>query len=544
MDFKNKTVYEVYIKSFFDSNGNGEGDIKGVIEKLDYIKSLGITTIWITPFYFSPMTDEGYDVANYFEINPKMGNMNDIDKLIARCNELNIEIMIDFVLNHTSSEHSWFKKALAGDKKYQDYYFFSNKPKTKWISRFEHSVWKYVPKIKKYYLHLYDVTQPDLNWDNPDVRKEMYKVVEYWLSKKIKACKFDVLYLISKPTSDWQPNGRMPSAIACRDGKNVHVYIKELIKKIKANFPNTYTVGEMSFSTIEECIKYSDPKNNEVDMIMTGKMVNGLHPKITDSLSRKEKDDNSIYIKNIKEWNKKIQNDNGWLCIFSENHDGSRTINRFGDLNNRSISAKAHIMSVAFLRGTPFFHQGQEIGMINPKYKNLENYVDVKSKSFIKKYKHKIPSDKLLDLLDKNGRDAGRNPMIWNNTKNGGWSKASSPWRLVPKENIKNWNVEEQMADKNSILNFFKKINLIRQKTPELIYGNIEFIETDPYILAFVRKYQNKKILVVINLSNDLKKEVIQNIKIKNLIVSNYENKKIVAYKKLLPWESSCYWIY
>ena len=504
--FKDRVVYEVYIKSFMDSNADGIGDIRGVINKLDYLEYIGVNSLWITPFYESPMKDEGYDISDYKKVNPDFGTLEDVKELIEKANEKGIDIMSDFVLNHTSDQHEWFQRALKGEKEYMDYYFFSDEPKTDWIPRFGgESCWEYVPSLDKYYLHLYDVSQPDLNWDNPVVRQKMFEVVDFWLSLGIKAYKFDVLYLISKPTDDWLPNGRVPSAEAVGDGKHVHEYIKEMMAKIKAKYPDTYSVGEMSFSSLEESIKYSRDDSKEIDIVQTGKILDTYPAGAGDGILEKPDVDLSIYVKNISYWVEGIQEGGGWLCTFTANHDSPRSVSKFGSLTHRDKSAKMLILHTVGLQGTPFFIQGDEIGMLNPGYDNLEDYVDIKSQNIINdpKLRAEHSDEFLIKTIDKNSRDSGRNPMVWDSSKNGGWSSSDKPWRKVMQHSIDSYSVEKNLNDKNSILHFFKDAVTLRKEDDILVLGDIKFSQNDPYVLQFTRTHKDKTYSFIFNFSDE-----------------------------------------
>ena len=328
--FNNKVVYQVYPKSFKDSNGDGEGDIKGIIEKLDYLKEFGIDYLWITPVFLSPMNDNGYDVADYYKINPQFGTMDDMDELIRQCNKRGIGLMLDMVFNHTSTDHEWFQKALSGDKEYQDYYIFKDGKEdelpTNWQSKFGGPAWKYVKSLKKWYLHLFDVTQADLNWRNPKVREELKNVVRFWKEKGVKGFRFDVVNLISKPDkyeNDCEGDGRR----FYTDGMHVHEYLKELVKD--TGIEDMITVGEMSSTSLDNCIRYSNPEEKELSMCFNFHHLkvdykNGNKWELMDT-DRKE-------LKRLfEEWQIGMQEHNGWNSLFWCNHDQPRIVSRMGN---------------------------------------------------------------------------------------------------------------------------------------------------------------------------------------------------------------------
>ena len=330
LELGNKVVYQVYPKSFKDSNGDGHGDLRGIIQKLDYLKGLGIDYLWITPVFVSPMNDNGYDVADYYRINPKFGTMEDMDDLIAGCNERGIGLMMDMVFNHTSTDHEWFQRALAGEREYQDYYIFRegtpDQVPTNWQSKFGGAAWEYVPSLGQWYLHLYDVSQADLNWENPRVREKLKKVIRFWKSKGVKGFRFDVVNVISKPEvfeDDLQGDGRR----FYTDGPHVHEYIKELTEDTE--IADMITVGEMSSTSLDNCIRYSNPKEQELSMCF-----NFHHLKVDykngDKWSLMEPDRMALK-KLFEEWQEGMQEANGWNSLFWCNHDQPRVVSRFGD---------------------------------------------------------------------------------------------------------------------------------------------------------------------------------------------------------------------
>ena len=499
--FGEKIVYQVYPKSFKDSNNDGFGDLSGIVEKLDYLKDLGIDYIWITPFFLSPQKDNGYDISSYTEIDPEFGSMKDFELLVKEADNRNIGIMLDMVFNHTSTEHIWFQNALDGDKKYQNYYIFKEGPKdkapTNWVSKFGGSAWEYSKRAGKWYLHLFDVSQADLNWENPEVREELKNIIFFWKSKGVRGFRFDVINLISKPDvfeDDNVGDGRR----FYTDGKKVHQYLKELVRD--TGIKDYITVGEMSSTSIKECIKYSNPDEKELSMCF-----NFHHLKVDykDGDKWKLMAPDIASLKSIfKEWQEKIQSGNGLNALFWCNHDQPRIVSRLGDEGKYyKESAKMLAGLIHLMRGTPYIYQGEEIGMTDPHFKSIDMYRDVESLNYYKILMEQgLNSDEALTILDRRSRDNSRTPMQWSAKNNAGFSKVS-PWINVA-DNYKSINVENEKNDKDSILSFYKKLITIRKENTVISAGNISVIDTDENIIAYKRSLGERKILVFCNMSN------------------------------------------
>lgn len=499
--FGEKIVYQVYPKSFKDSNNDGFGDLSGIVEKLDYLKDLGIDYIWITPFFLSPQKDNGYDISSYTEIDPEFGSMKDFELLVKEADKRNIGIMLDMVFNHTSTEHIWFQNALDGDKKYQNYYIFKEAPKdkapTNWVSKFGGSAWEYSKRAGKWYLHLFDVSQADLNWENPEVREELKNIIFFWKSKGVRGFRFDVINLISKPDvfeDDNVGDGRR----FYTDGKKVHQYLKELVRD--TGIKDYITVGEMSSTSIKECIKYSNPDEKELSMCF-----NFHHLKVDykDGDKWKLMAPDIVSLKSIfKEWQEKIQSGNGLNALFWCNHDQPRILSRLGDEGKYyKESAKMLAGMIHLMRGTPYIYQGEEIGMTDPHFKSIDMYRDVESLNYYKILMEQgLNSEEALTILDRRSRDNSRTPMQWSAKKNAGFSKVS-PWINVA-DNYKSINVENEKDDKDSILSFYKKLITIRKENTVISAGNISFIDTNENIIAYKRSLGERKILVFCNMSN------------------------------------------
>ncbi|RKW39340.1 MAG: alpha,alpha-phosphotrehalase [Lachnospiraceae bacterium] len=499
--FGEKIVYQVYPKSFKDSNNDGFGDLSGIVEKLDYLKDLGIDYIWITPFFLSPQKDNGYDISSYTKIDPEFGSMKDFELLVKEADKRNIGIMLDMVFNHTSTEHIWFQNALDGDKKYQNYYIFKEAPKdkapTNWVSKFGGSAWEYSKRAGKWYLHLFDVSQADLNWENPEVREELKNIIFFWKSKGVRGFRFDVINLISKPDvfeDDNVGDGRR----FYTDGKKVHQYLKELVRD--TGIKDYITVGEMSSTSIKECIKYSNPDEKELSMCF-----NFHHLKVDykDGDKWKLMAPDIASLKSIfKEWQEKIQSGNGLNALFWCNHDQPRIVSRLGDEGKYyKESAKMLAGLIHLMRGTPYIYQGEEIGMTDPHFKSIDMYRDVESLNYYKILMEQgLNSEEALTILDRRSRDNSRTPMQWSAKNNAGFSKVS-PWINVA-DNYKSINVENEKNDKDSILSFYKKLITIRKENTVISAGNISFIDTDENIIAYKRSLGERKILVFCNMSN------------------------------------------
>lgn len=504
MNFENKVVYQIYPKSFYDSNNDGIGDLNGITEKLDYIKHLGVDYIWITPFFVSPQKDNGYDVADYCNIDPTYGTMEDFDRLSAEAKKRGIGIMLDMVFNHTSTEHKWFKKALAGEKKYQDFYIFKkgekNNPPTNWVSKFGGNAWEYVEELESYYLHLFDRTQADLNWENPEVREEIYKVVKFWLDKGVNGFRFDVVNLISKPEkfeNDYQGDGRR----FYTDGPKIHEYLKGLNQNTFGQKEDIITVGEMSSTSMKNCFKYSGKDENELSMVF-----NFHHLKV----DYKNKDKWALQPFDFQElkdilnsWQVGMQEHNAWSALFWCNHDQPRVVSRFGDDKNYwKKSAKMLGTVVHMLRGTPYIYQGEEIGMTNAYFDTISQYKDVESINY-----HKILMDsglsdeEAMKIVMERSRDNGRTPMQWSDEINGGFSKGT-PW-IESIKNYKEINVKNQIDDEDSIFNYYRKLIALRKEHRVIALGKtIPLAENDKNVYMFKRVLENEELLVVTNFYN------------------------------------------
>lgn len=550
-DFKKSTIYQIYPKSFYDTNDDGMGDLNGVIEKLDYLKNLGIDYIWLTPFYPSPQVDNGYDVSDYYSIDPRFGTLEDFERLVEEAKARNIYVMLDMVLNHTSIEHKWFQKALNGEKKYKDFYIFkeseNNEPPTNWESKFGGTAWEHVEKFDEYYLHLFDRTQADLNWDNKEVRKEIYDIVNFWIEKGVKGLRFDVINLISKPQKyekDLDGDGRK----FYTDGPRIHDYLKELNENTYGKCDDIVTVGEMSSTTLENCIRYSNPEEKELSMVF-----NFHHLKV-DYYNGDKWTIMKFDFKKLKEifknWQETIQDANGWNALFWCNHDQPRVVSRFGnDKKYLKESAKMLATTIHMMRGTPYVYQGEEFGMTNPYFDSIEQYRDVESINYynISKSEGKA-EEEILEVLRSKSRDNSRTPVQWSAKKNAGFTKGT-PWIPISNE-YKRINAEKALADKDSIFYHYQKLIKLRKDQDIISNGKIKFIlEDHERVFAYVRSLDNITLVVINNFfENEIKVEL-PNEYLKNklkskILISNYKDSSILDKDLTLrPFESIVYYI-
>lgn len=540
MDFKKSTVYQIYPKSFKDSNGDGLGDLRGVIEKLDYIKELGADYIWMTPFFISPQKDNGYDVADYYNIDPRYGTMEDLEELIEEADKRGIKLMLDMVFNHTSDQHEWFKKALSGDEKYKNYYIFkkgkNGNPPTNWESKFGGNTWEYVPEMDEYYLHLFDVSQPDLNWDNKEVRDEIYKIVNFWIDKGIKGFRFDVVNLISKGEfeDDFEGDGRR----FYTDGPNIHKYLKELNEMTFGKDVDIVTVGEMSSTSIDNCIKYAGEDSNELSMVFS------FHHLKVDFMGNYKwviVPTDFMKLKHLLfSWQVEMEKANAWNALFWCNHDQPRIVSRFGDEGKYwKESAKMLATMIHFMRGTPYIYQGEEIGMTNAGFTNVNQYKDVESINHYRILQEKgLREDDVYRILQIHSRDNSRTPMQWNSEENSGFS-SEEPWIEVNK-NYRKINAELQINDEDSIFSYYKQLIKIRKEMDIVAYGSIEPLDMkNEEVFAYKREFENEEMIVVCNFYG--KETVWDNcpeLKDFEYLTGNYKDTSFTENKNLKPYEA------
>ena len=535
---KRKVVYQIYPKSYKDTTGNGVGDLRGIIEKLPYLKELGIDMIWLNPFYPSPQRDNGYDISDYTAVNPDFGTMEDFEEMVAVGQKLGIEFMLDMVLNHCSTDHEWFQKALAGDKYYQDFFILRDQP-TDWVSKFGGNAWAPFGETGKYYLHLYDVTQADLNWRNPSVREELFKVVNFWKNKGVKGFRFDVINVIGKdevledcPIDDGKP--------AYTDRPITHDYLKMMNNATFGSEEGFITVGEMSATTIDNCILYTAPERKELSMAF-----NFHHLKVDykDSQKWTIKDFDFEELKRLfHTWGEEMSVGNGWNALFYNNHDQPRALNRFVDIENfRNEGATMLAASIHLSRGTPYIYMGEEIGMIDPDYNSMDDYVDVES---INAYQMLLDQGKspeqAFKIIQAKSRDNSRTPMQWDASENAGFSTAT-PW-LKAGKSYPTINVENE---KNGpIFTFYQELIRLRKKLPIISEGDYRaaYHESNK-VYAFERLLNGEQLLVLNNFfPEEVEIELLDNYAQGHILISNYPDSKLGKTITLKPYQATAIW--
>ncbi|BBD41925.1 alpha,alpha-phosphotrehalase [Streptococcus anginosus] len=531
---KTKVVYQIYPKSFKDTTGNGIGDFQGIIEKILYLKELGVDMVWLNPFYSSPQRDNGYDISDYTAVNPLFGTMSDFEEMVQVGKEYGIDFMLDMVLNHCSTEHEWFQKALAGDPYYQDFFFLRDEP-TDWLSKFGGSAWASFGTTGKYYLHLFDVTQADLNWRNPHVRKELFKVVNFWRNKGVKGFRFDVINLIGKdevlencPENDGKP--------AYTDKPIVHDYLHMLNEATFGQADSFITVGEMSATTIENCILYTDPARHELSMAF-----NFHHLKVDYENGQKwslKKFDFEKLKRLFHTWGKEMSDHDGWSALFWNNHDQPRALNRFVDIQHfRNEGATMLAASIHLSRGTPYIYMGEEIGMVDPDYDSMADYVDVES---INAYQMLLEQGKTPEeafaIIQAKSRDNSRTPMQWDDSANAGFT-TGTPW-LKAGKSYPEINVENEMQ--GPIFTFYQKLIALRKELPIIAEGSYQpAYEDSSQIYAFERQLGDEKLLVLNNFYPDpITIDILPEYQNGEVLLSNYEETQTAEVVTLRPYES------
>ena len=532
--WKEAVFYQVYPRSFYDSNDDGIGDIKGITAKLDHIKSLGVDAIWCSPFYDSPNADNGYDVRDYKKIMEEFGTMEDVEELISECHKRDLKIIVDLVMNHTSDEHEWFKKALQGDEYYSDFYIWKDKPNN-WTSFFSGSAWKYFDEKKKYALHLFAEKQMDLNWDNPEVRNAMFDIANFWLDKGADGFRLDVVSFISK--SEGYPDGdpvigQMISFVGIEHyfhGPHLDEYLHEFNEKCLAPH-KAYTVGECPGNGLRMSRMITGDDRNELTQLFS-----------FDHLENPGKIRMDIYdfdlrkmIPEIVRWQTNYSN-HCWPTVFFDNHDNPRMCSKIDrtDKNSKLISKLLLTMQMT-LKGTPYIYQGNEIGMTDYPFSSLEEYRDIESLNLYKKLKEEgMDEKKIMKKLFYGSRDHARIPMQWSDQENAGFSK-NKPWINV-NPNYKDINVETEEKDYDSVLNFTRKMIKLRKENKALVYGSFEQIRTSSNIFAYYRKLDDQKFMIIMNLTD---KDQLYPFKIDNtLISSNYRKYS----NRLRPYEANIF---
>ena len=539
--WKEKIAYQIYTRSFMDSNEDGIGDLRGIILKLDYLKDLGIDIIWISPMYKSPNDDNGYDISDYQDIMDEFGTMKDFDDLLEEVHKRDMKLVIDLVINHTSDEHSWFLESRSSkDSKKRDWYIWKegkdNKEPNNWESIFKGSAWEYDDLTGEYFLHLFSKRQPDLNWENEDMRKEIYKMMNWWLDKGIDGFRVDAISHIKKEEglNDMEnPNNLkyVPSFDKHMNVSGIHSYLEEIKNNTYSKY-DIMTVGEANGVSSDEAKLWVGENEGKFNMLFQFEHLDLWNSKEFSLPNLK---------KILNKWQVALEDD-GWNALYIENHDITRVVSSWG--NDREYikeSAKSIGLAYFMQKGTPFIYQGQEIGMTNIYLNNIEDYKDVRAKNEYKKMKSEGFTDKeILDYLYKTSRDNNRTPMQWNSSENAGFT-TGKPWIKINK-NYKEINVEKQLNDENSILNFYKKMIKLKKEYEGLIYGKFNLIlEEDENIFAYERIYNDDLFLIVCNISDENINFKYKNT-LRNVLLSNY----YVKYEEtndvnLRPWECILY---
>jgi Glycosidases len=537
--WKESVVYQIYPRSFKDSNGDGIGDLKGIIEKLDYLEELGIDVIWLSPVYKSPNDDNGYDISDYEDIMDEFGTMEDMEELIKEGNKRNIKILMDLVVNHTSDEHKWFVEAKKSkDNPYRDYYIWRDsvdgKEPNDLKSCFSGSAWQYDEEAGQYYLHLFSKRQPDLNWENEEVRNKVYDMMNFWIDKGIGGFRMDVIDLI----------GKIPDEKIKENGPKLHEYIKEMNKKTFGD-KNLLTVGETWGCTPDIAKKYSNPDGSELSMVFQFEHI------LLDQQPGKDKWDlKPLELLDLKKTLSKWQlelDGTGWNSLFWNNHDVPRIVSRWGnDKEYRVESAKMLATLLHGMKGTPYIYQGEELGMTNIKFDDLSDYKDIESLNMYKErikqgYKH----EDIMESIYTKGRDNARTPIQWDDSENGGFT-TGEPWIKV-NPNYKEINAKAQLNDEKSIFNYYKNLIEIRKSNPIVVHGKYQLIlENHKEIFAYKRIFEDETLLVICNFTGNntefISEEKIE-FKISELLISNYEvnEDKLINIIELKPYEARIY---
>jgi trehalose-6-phosphate hydrolase len=499
--WKTATIYQIYPKSFCDSGAKGSGDLKGIISKLDYLQTLGIDAIWLTPIYPSPMVDNGYDIADYYGVNPDFGTMQDFEQLLSEAHQRNIRIIMDIVVNHTSTEHEWFQSALGNkESPYRDYYIWKDpvddEVPNNWQSKFGGSAWEFDPVSNQYYLHLFAKQQADLNWENPQVRQVVKEVIGFWAEKGVDGFRLDVINLISKQqdfANDEQGDGRR----FYTDGPRVHEYLQEISRDVFQQY-GAVTVGEMSSTTLEHCQQYSRLDGKELSMVFNFHHLKVDYP---DGEKWTKAPFDFLQLKQIfNHWQTGL-NGKGWGALFWCNHDQPRIVSRLGcDGEYRVESAKMLAAALHMMQGTPYIYQGEEIGMTNPGFQSLSQYRDVESTNMyqIMLQQQKADHDQMMAILAQKSRDNSRTPMQWNSLEFAGFSQVQ-PWiDIAP--NYQKVNAEQALDDKDSVFYFYQRLIELRKNVPVITDGDYrDLLPEHPSVFAYQRQNDQQTLICISN---------------------------------------------
>lgn len=503
--WKKAVVYQIYPKSFNDTTGNGVGDIQGIIEKLDYLKELGVDVLWLTPMYKSPQNDNGYDISDYYDIHDEYGTMEDFERLLQETHNRGMKLIMDIVVNHTSTEHQWFQESKKSkDNPYRDYYIWRDpvdgEEPTNWKSKFGGNAWKYDEKTGQYYLHLFDVTQADLNWENEQMREDIYEMMRFWAKKGIDGFRLDVINLISKNQEFQNDDGSVAPGDGRKfytDGPRAHEFMQEMNREVFKPH-DLMTVGEMSSTSIEHCIKYTAPDRDELSMTF-----NFHHLKVDYPNGEKwtVADFDFHELKQIlSKWQYEMNKGNGWNALFWCNHDQPRVLSRFGDDENYpEESGKMLATTIHMMQGTPYIYQGEEFGMTNPKFENINRYRDVESLNMYEQFKAAgVSEEKIMEILKQKSRDNSRTPVQWDTENNAGFTNGT-PWIDVA-DNYKEVNAEVVTKKNDSIFHHYQKLIELRKSHDIITHGDYRLLTpSHDRVFAYLREWNGEKLLVVNN---------------------------------------------
>jgi oligo-1,6-glucosidase len=554
--WKEAVVYQIYPRSFKDSNEDGIGDLPGIIQKLDYLEDLGINAIWLCPVYKSPNDDNGYDISNYQDIMNDFGTMKDMERLLAEIHRRDMKLIMDLVLNHTSDEHPWFIESRSSlDNPYRDFYIWkkgkNGLPPNNWGSVFGGSAWEYDESTQEYYLHLFSKKQPDLNWENPRVREDIYKMMKWWLNKGIDGFRMDTVNMFSKVPS--LPDGKIIEGYKYGDGSpyflngpNIHKYLQEMNKKVLSKY-DIMTVGETPGTTPQIAAKYVNRDRHELDMVFHFELMEIDHDPISKWKPKEWK--LTELKKTFTKWHEGLK-EKGWNSLFMNNHDQPRMVSRFGDDKKYRIeSAKMLATLLHTLPGTLYVYQGEEIGMTNVAFDNIEDYRDIETLNFYREMTKKgLPKENIMEAIHRISRDNARTPMQWGDSPNAGFT-TGAPWMKV-NLNYPDINVARNLKDSNSIFYYYQKIIRLRKENLIMIYGDYQLIlEGDEHIYSYLRTLNKDRLLIILNFFSN---QTIFNLPAntdyqdKKLLISNYDIEEDEDIKRiyLRPYEARVYKLY
>ena len=549
--WKESVVYQIYPRSFCDSNGDGIGDLNGITSKLDYLKELGVDVIWLSPVYKSPNDDNGYDISDYQDIMDEFGTMEDFDRMLATAHEKGIKIMMDLVVNHTSDEHKWFiESRKSTDNPDRDYYIWRPAKEdgslpNNWGSCFSGPAWEYDKTTDMYFLHLFSKKQPDLNWDNPVVRQEVFDMMNWWLEKGVDGFRMDVISLISKeqpelPDKEPGINGYATFNVSA-NGPHVHEYLQEMRQKALNN-ADTITVGECSGVTLEEAKKYARSDEKELNMVFQFEHMDVDSDEKAGKWTTRKMDLRDLK-KILTRWQKGLQ-DIAWNSLYWENHDQPRSVSRFGNDSDeyREISAKMLATCIHMMQGTPYVYQGEELGMTNCPFNTLENFRDLESINAFHELTEqgKMTEEEMMAAIGYKGRDNARTPMQWDDSANAGFSGAdATPWIMV-NPNYTKINAKDQVSREDSVFKYYQKLIKLRHESDLIVYGTYDLIlDDDKDIYAYIRTLGDEKLIVYCNFSENTREvELPEEFTDGKILISNYNDAKVSEKITLRPYEA------